>query len=137
LPVQIWSDDEIERTQNEFKGVLEFVVSIVSDPLDWIITGKTCIQGDCSPTSILFAFVPWVPGTAARVIGKSGDDITDFVRGAVKNPDAPIAVIWTTRDLYHEVGEKLGETYLYVDRFTDFIKNMIMIHFGMISMHRT
>lgn len=91
-----------ERQENTKKvesavKVLEFGGSVVSEPVDWAITAKDCLGGECSPLTLL-GLLPFIPGSKV-------DDIVDVVKGldGVKLP------VDNTLDLATEF---LGKDYI-------------------------
>lgn len=50
---------------------IDLVGSIVVEPYDWYLTGRECLNGDCSPLALL-GLLPFIPGSKA-------DDIVDLI----------------------------------------------------------
>lgn len=56
------------------------IASVVSEPLDWAMTGYDCINGDCSPFALL-GLLPFIPGS----VGNHADDALDAISALARN----------------------------------------------------
>jgi RHS repeat-associated protein len=58
-------------------AALELLGSVLLEPVDWFLTGRDCLNGDCS--GVLLGLLPFVPGSARKVFNVV-DDGADLVR---------------------------------------------------------
>ncbi|GAB4578180.1 MAG: hypothetical protein Fur0022_09140 [Anaerolineales bacterium] len=65
-------DDEI----GELDPVAQVILSIASEPLDWLITIGTCNQEDCSWVTYALMVLPGLSGT----MGRAADDVLDVAK---------------------------------------------------------
>jgi RHS repeat-associated protein len=70
-----WDTKAQQKNQdklNKILGGIEFTASILSEPVDWILTGKDCIEGKCNVFTFL-ALCPLIPGSKV-------DDIVEAIK---------------------------------------------------------
>jgi hypothetical protein len=56
--------DAVARAILNVYGAL---AGIVSEPIDYVLTGGSCLSGDCSVTAVVFAALPYAKGSMAEV----------------------------------------------------------------------
>jgi RHS repeat-associated protein len=103
-----WDTEEQEERQEEIERFLnwgKFILSIISEPIDWAITIADCVEGQCSAWSLL-GLLPLLPSSLA-------DDLVD----ALKKLDGQALPINDVLDLASQYLGKAGYTDMGNGRF--------------------
>jgi hypothetical protein len=56
-------------------ALLEIIGSVLLEPVDWVLSARDCLGGDCS--GVLLGLIPFVPGSARKIINgfDAGGDV--------------------------------------------------------------
>jgi len=78
--LNIPQEDVINGANNAWEFTTA-VYSFIFEPIDWIVSGAYCVQGDCSPW-IMAGLLPYIPAST----GRYGDDVVSILYHSA-NPD--------------------------------------------------
>ena len=73
---------EGDRVARAIPKVYGALAGLVTEPIDYIITGGECLSGDCSVTAVVLAALPLAKGSMADVVDEAADVVNRLDAGS-------------------------------------------------------